>query len=59
MGHFTPGYTVLSLADTTRDGPILVDLWYPADRGVAKLPYDYKPGFGQVASLDSHAIGLP
>jgi predicted dienelactone hydrolase len=45
-GPYAVGRTTLSLDDTSRSRPLVADVWYPADAGVAGDPsvYQFLPG---------------
>ena len=45
MTGFPAGYAIVQTRDTTRQRPIIIDLWYPARSSARAVPHHY--GFGQ------------
>lgn len=60
MGEFAVGRTTLEFNDTTRERPLVADVWYPADAGTAGEPsvYQFIPGieFASVNALADVAV---
>lgn len=43
------GHTVIRARDESRDRPVLIDVWYPAEQGALETDHDYGLGRGRVA----------